>query len=83
MSGNRPDAIASNQVILKGRYDGWRILYGLETYYMPEDQRQQINTAIQQLQRREQNAFVVEAKVDTAGNAVPVSLWLRDRNYRF
>jgi uncharacterized membrane-anchored protein len=25
----------------------------------------------------------VEIKVDRSGNAVPVSLWVRDRNYKF
>jgi uncharacterized membrane-anchored protein len=46
---------------------------------MPEDQRDQINTDI--VGAREQT--FVEAKVDAQGNAVLVSLWVRDRNLRF
>lgn len=78
-----PQNLPANQVVLKGESDGGRIAYGLETYYMPEDQREQVNTVIGQVQRRSQQSFVVEAKVDTRGHAVPVSLWVRDRNYRF
>jgi uncharacterized membrane-anchored protein len=81
VSVDRPTDLAANQVAIKGRFDGWQLLYGLETYYMPEDQRQQINTAIGQAQG--QQAFVVEVKVDAQGNAVPASLWVKERNYRF
>ncbi len=80
---NRPQNLSSNQIALRGRYNGWQITYGLETYYMPEDQRDAINAEIGQLQRRDRQSFVVETKVDASGNAVPVSLWLRDRRYRF
>lgn len=83
ISVDRPTNLSSNQTAIQGQYNGWQVMYGLETYYMPEDQRQQINTDISQVQLQSQEAFVVEAKVDTAGNAVPVSLWVRDRNYRF
>jgi uncharacterized membrane-anchored protein len=83
VSVDRPTDLPANQVALKGRYDrSWRLTYGLEAYYMPEDQRQELNTAIGQV-RSDPKAFVVEAKVDASGNAVPVSLWVRDRNYRF
>lgn len=82
ISGDRPNLLAANQVAIRGNYNGWQVTYGLETYYMPEDQRQRINTEISQVQRQPQ-AFVVEAKVDSSGHAVPISLWVRDRNYRF
>ncbi|MBL1174574.1 GDYXXLXY domain-containing protein [Pantanalinema sp. GBBB05] len=82
ISGDRPTQLATNQVAIRGNYSGWQVTYGLETYYMPEDQRQRINTEISQVQRQPQS-FVVEAKVDSSGHAVPISLWVRDRNYRF
>jgi uncharacterized membrane-anchored protein len=70
-------------VAIQGEYiNEWQIIYGLETYYMPEDQRVQINNEIAEAQRQPQ-AFVVEIKVDRSGNSVPVSLWVRDRNYKF
>lgn len=98
VSGNRPSDLTANQALLQGEFDGQNIIYGLETYYIPEDQRQQINTEIDATQRQNsftsplspspasvpnQQAFVVDIKVDAVGNAVPVSLWLRDRNYQF
>lgn len=83
VSAERPQNLPNNQVALQANHNGWRLLYGLETYYMPEDQRQSINLDISQVQQRQRQAFVVEAKVDRFGNAVPLSLWVRDRNYRF
>lgn len=83
LSTDRPTDLAPNQVAIAGEWNGWSVSYGLETYYMPEDQRQQINTDISQVQQQTPEAFVVEAKVDASGNAVPISLWVRDRNYRF
>jgi uncharacterized membrane-anchored protein len=91
LSADRPEKLPDNQVALEATHMGWSLDYGLETYYMPEDQRQSINLDISQVQQqprqarqpRQQQAFVVEAKVDQFGNAVPVSLWVRDRNYRF
>ncbi len=83
ISRDRPQDLAANQVAIRGEYiDGWQILYGLETYYMPETQRVQINNEIAEAQRQPQ-AFVVEIKVDRSGNSVPVSLWVRQRNYKF
>jgi uncharacterized membrane-anchored protein len=83
ISVERPTNLPSNQVALQGQYQNWQVEYGLETYYMPADQRDDINDDIQRTQVRDQQAFVVDVKVDAQGNAVPVSLWVRDRNYRF
>lgn len=85
LSPSQPKDLSANQVALKGTLNGRQIQYGLETYYMPEDQRQKINADIQKIQQqqRQQQSFVVETKVDGGGNAVPISLWLHDRNYRF
>ena len=83
VSAKQPTDLANNQIALKGEYTGWRVIYGLETYYMPEDRRNQINADISQVQRQNQQAFVVEVRIDGQGNSVPVSLWVSDRNYRF
>ncbi len=77
-----PQALTANQVVLKGTTNGFSVVYGLETYYIPEHQRDQINKEISQVQRQPQ-AFVVDIKVDAQGNSVPVALWIRDRKYRF
>ena len=83
---SRPSNLSSNQIALKGIVSKYnRANYGLETYYMPENQRNKINQEIRKL-RRENNsrqAFVVEIKVDRFGNSIPYSLWLGNNNYRF
>ena len=85
---NRPTTLPNNQVAIKGllRYD--RVTYGVESYYFPSAQRQQLNDDINQAQfnprqQEKSQPFVVEVKIDAQGNAVPISLWVRDRNYRF
>jgi uncharacterized membrane-anchored protein len=86
VSSNRPANLRANQVALKGTYQDGAINYGLENYYIPEDQRQQINNDIIQAQRTRDGKLppiIVKVKVDPQGNAVPVSMWVRDRNYRF
>lgn len=82
VSAKRPTTLAANQIALKGQVRGQRIAYGLESYYMPEERRDRVNNEIIQVQNRGNN-FVVEVRVDDRGNAVPVSLWVGDRNYRF
>lgn len=81
-----PQALTVNQVALKGKVTKYgRVSYGLETYYMPESQRDKINQEIRDLQRDSagKRPFVVEIKVDRWGNSVPVSLWLEDKKYSF
>ena len=84
VSSNRPTSLPANQIALKGKSTGNLIEYGLETYYMPESRRDEINQDINQTQRgRQPQSFVVEVKVDNQGRAVPISLWVSKRNYRF
>lgn len=88
VSSDRPTNLPNNQVVLKGLLRYGSVTYGVESYYFPEDQRQLLNDDINQAQsnpgqQEKPQPFVVEVKVDAEGNAVPVSLWVRDRNYRF
>lgn len=83
VSLKNPTNLPANQIAIKGKYNGWQMEYGLETYYMPEDEREKVNQEISEAQRKQRQSFLVEVKVDKTGHAVPVSLWVRDRNYRF
>ena len=83
VSLENPSNLPANQIALQGKYNGRQMEYGLETYYMPENEREKVNQDISQVQRGRRQSFVVEVKVDKTGHAVPVSLWIRDRNYRF
>ena len=83
VSLENPVNLPANQIAIKGKYNGFQMEYGLETYYMPENEREKVNNDIGEAQRGKQQSFVVEVKVDKTGHAVPVSLWVRQRNYRF
>ena len=86
VSNEKPDNLPDNQIAIAGNTEGYRgVFYGLETYYMPENQRQKINQEIRDLQRQPNGKipFVVEVKIDSRGKAIPVSLWIGDRRYQF
>ena len=86
VSQELPQNLSQNQIAIKGTVKNYRtISYGLETYYMPESQRNKINQEIRDLQRnsRKKRPFVVEIKSDRWGNSVPVSLWLENKQYTF
>jgi uncharacterized membrane-anchored protein len=82
-----PNSLAANQVALKGTYQNGAVNYGLETYYISEDQRQQmdndISRSLSRQNNRQRQPMVVEVRVDPQGQAVPLSMWVQNRNYRF
>ncbi|MGB3509015.1 MAG: GDYXXLXY domain-containing protein [Microcoleaceae cyanobacterium] len=87
VSEKMPENLPDERIAIKGKFDGSRVTYDLETYYMPEDRREEINQDILQVQRtlnsEAEIPFVVEVKVNSQGKAVPLSLWVGDRNYNF
>ncbi|YAF98425.1 MAG: GDYXXLXY domain-containing protein [Nodularia sp. CChRGM 3473] len=87
VSGELPTSLNANQIALKGFVNGYNsISYGLETYYIPEDQRNEINNDIstaRPIKPGQPQPIVVEVKVNPQGNAVPLSMWVRDRQYNF
>ncbi|MDJ0725287.1 MAG: GDYXXLXY domain-containing protein [Prochloraceae cyanobacterium] len=83
VSSNLPDNLPDNRIPLEGTIYYNSVRYGLETYYMPEDRRNKINAEINNLNFQNRRPFVVEVKIDSQGKAVPISLWIEDRNYRF
>ncbi|MEO0406570.1 MAG: GDYXXLXY domain-containing protein [Cyanobacteria bacterium P01_A01_bin.135] len=82
ISRDRPQ-LSSGQVALRGTYQWGRVVYGLERYYIPEDQRGEINERIRQQHLSEPEAYLIEVKVDARGQSAPVSLWVGEKNYRF
>lgn len=82
--GDRPNALPDRQIALQGRYHQGQVLYGLEQYFIPEDQRDEINDRIRETQSSNNpQSYVVEVSVSRDGNAVPRSLWIDGKNYRF
>ncbi|ALF55789.1 membrane-anchored protein [Nostoc piscinale CENA21] len=84
---NPPRSLPSNQAALKGVYQDGYVQYGVENYNVQDEERQQLNRdvaqAVRQTRDGQSRSIVVKVKVDPQGNAVPVSLWVRDRNYQF
>ena len=93
ISGDRPAQLSPDQVALKGTVNpafisdtGGPWLYGLERYYIPEAQRQEINDRIQaaqSVQPGEAGDFLVEISVNRRGEAVPIKMWIQGQVYRF
>ena len=86
ISVEKPQNLPDNEIAIAGTVENSRWAnYGLETYYMPENIREQINSEISQLQQQSdrERSFVVEIKVDPQGNAIASSLWIGDQNYNF
>lgn len=86
ISIKKPQDLTEQEIAIAGTREDYQWAnYGLETYYMPENIREQINREISQLQQQsnQERPFVVEIKVDPQGNAIANSLWIGDRNYKF
>jgi len=83
VSSDRPENLPDNQIAIRGEGNGWGVEYGLETYYMPESERDRVNADINFAQQIDPESFVVEVKVDSGGDAIPVKLWVRDRSFQF
>ncbi len=82
ISAKLPAQRSPEKVILKGvvnssSFSSQFVDYGLETYYMPEDRRNEVNQAI-----RDRKA-VAEIKVDAQGRGVPLKLRVGDREFEF
>jgi uncharacterized membrane-anchored protein len=80
-----PTDLDDDEVTLRGVLQNSQVTYGLERYYMPEDQRDRINDEIADLTRQfgDNPPMGVEIRVRDNGNSVPVTLWVGDRAYRF
>jgi uncharacterized membrane-anchored protein len=78
-SGSWPKAVAPDAVVIKGRYQQWRIEYGIESYFVPEGKGPEIEAAL----RGERGQARVEAKVDAFGNAALVRLHVGGRTYDY
>ncbi len=79
-----PIDLSADKIAIKGTSNGSSIIYGLETYYMPEDRKDNVNEDISQARSSGgKRNLLVEIKVDNRGLATPVSLWVGSKQYRF
>jgi uncharacterized membrane-anchored protein len=79
-----PVDLPADKIAIKGTSNGSNVVYGLETYYMPEDRKDGVNKDINQAQLSGgKRNLLVEVKVDNQGLATPVGLWVGTNQYRF
>lgn len=74
-----PEDLADDQLFIKGQFSGSRIYYGIEHYYIPEEQRGQIDEA---LRANPETAFA-RVRVDRFGNAALVGLTIDGKDYDY
>ncbi len=84
VSAQRPTNLPTGQIAIQGTQtsgSSWRnnISYGIEKFYMPESQKDTVNSDIGHNPRK----LLVEVKIDRSGHPVPVSLWVGNKSYRF
>lgn len=91
LRGDRPRDLPAEQVVIPAKSMGDSLSYGLENFSLSTAQIEEINIILAQNEpenksdsktEKQRESFVVELKVDEKGNAVPVSLWVGDRQYR-
>jgi uncharacterized membrane-anchored protein len=86
LTTNLPNSLPADQVALKGTYENGSVNYGLENYYLSEEQRQRLSNNLSRTRGNrgiDDEPILVEAKVNPQGEAVPISIWVQQRNYRF
>jgi uncharacterized membrane-anchored protein len=81
MSLERPIALPENRIALRGVVDRGAVIYGLETYYMPESRKDEVNDTVTQAQRKK--PAVVEVKIDRFGNGMAIAIEAGARRFEF
>jgi uncharacterized membrane-anchored protein len=76
---DRRPSVPKDCVVIKGRTHRWRIEYGIESYFIPEDTRDKVEQDL----RRNSKEAKAEVKVDSAGNAAITKLIIQDRVYAY
>jgi len=76
---SRPTRTPDSAVVIKGRKGHRTIIYGIESYFIPEDARHEINQDL----RKNFDKARVEVKVDSFGHAALIKLMIEDRVYEY
>ena len=72
-------AIPDGCIVIKGKATGWRIEYGIESYFIPEEARHKVESDFRSHSREAK----AEVKVDSSGNAALIKLIIQDRVYAY
>ncbi len=74
-----PKEIPDGGIVIKGMYGRSGIRYGIESYFIPEKNRQQIEQDLRNNSRQAK----AQIKVDKYGNAALIRLLIEDRVYEY
>lgn len=82
LSGDRPMELGENQVMIKGKSSEDLVEYEGEKFYLMRSQREEILETLDLTDQEEKlEPLMIQLKVNPRGYAVPVKLWIGDRNY--
>lgn len=76
---SRPESLPENCIVIKGRKEHHRIVYGIESYFIPEDARNKVEHDL----RENSDQARIEVKIDSFGRAALRSLLIQDRVYKY
>ena len=74
-----PESVPDGCVVIKGKKKHGRIVYGIESYFIPENARDTVEREL----REHRDQARVEVKVDSFGNAALIRLLIQDRVYTY
>ncbi|MCT7954063.1 GDYXXLXY domain-containing protein [Laspinema palackyanum] len=82
LSSDRPTELGENQVMIKGRTSEDLVEYEGEKFDLMRSQREEILASLDLTDQEEKlEPLIIQLKVNPRGKAVPVNLWVGDRNY--
>ena len=76
---DKQPSVPNDCVVIKGKTSRWRIEYGIESYFIPEDARDKVARDL----RNNSREAKAEVKVDSSGNAAITKLIIQDRVYAY
>jgi uncharacterized membrane-anchored protein len=84
ISSKIPADLSTDKIAIRGTSNGNSVVYGLETYYMPEDRKNGVNADVNSaINSGGKHNLLVEIKVDSQGTATPIGLWVGRKKYQF
>jgi uncharacterized membrane-anchored protein len=74
-----PQDLGPDQIALQGKIQGNRIAYGIEHFFIPEEGRRELESALRQNQQR----ALAEIRVDRYGHAALIRLIVNGKPYEY
>ncbi len=75
----RPKNLLPDQIAVKGKIHRGQILYGIEHFFIPEEGRNELETAL----RNNRERTLAQIRVDKYGNAALIGLIVQGKTYEY